>query len=84
MNEKKVTVSRRNILKTFSAGSGVVAAGSVLPEAWVKPIVNQVVLPAHAQTTDDSDASAGGVTTTAAPTTTQAAPTTLKFFVTSF
>ena len=84
MNEKQITAGRRKLLKTFTAGSGVVAAGSALPEAWVKPIVNQVVLPAHAQTTDDSDASAGGVTTTAAPTTTQVAPTTLMFFVTSF
>ncbi len=31
-------------------GVGSIAGISVLPEKWVKPIVNQFILPAYAQT----------------------------------
>jgi hypothetical protein len=43
--------SRRKILKTLAAGSGVLAAGANLPEKWGRPTVTSIVLPAHAQTT---------------------------------
>lgn len=42
--------SRRKLLKTIAAGSGAVIAGKSLPDNWTKPVVDSVVLPAHAQT----------------------------------
>lgn len=42
---KRTITSRRKLLSTFT----VVGAASQLPNQWVKPIVNSVVLPAHAQ-----------------------------------
>jgi hypothetical protein len=42
--------SRRNLLKSIAAGSGAVIAGKSLPESWSKPVVDSVMLPAHAQT----------------------------------
>jgi len=41
--------SRRTTLKTLFGGSGFVAL-SALPAQWVKPVVDAVVLPTHAQT----------------------------------
>ena len=41
--------SRRNLLRALSVG-GVVGA-TQLPASWSKPVVDAVVLPAHAQTT---------------------------------
>ncbi len=72
MSEKKSTDSRRKLLKSIAAGSGAVVAGKSLPESWAKPVINSVVLPAHAATTDDGSGSEGGDQTTAAPTTTEA------------
>ena len=57
-----MAVDRRNILRAaLSAGS---LGAFVLPERWVKPVVNSVIVPAHA-------ASSPVVTTTPHPTTTQ-------------
>jgi hypothetical protein len=42
--------SRRKLLKSIAAGSGAVIAGKSLPESWSKPVVDSVILPAHAQT----------------------------------
>ncbi len=50
MNKKND--SRRKLLKSFAAGSGTVVAGKSLPEAWMRPVVESLLLPAHAQTTD--------------------------------
>jgi len=44
--------ARRNILKTLVAGGGALTAARVTPEQWVKPVVDTVVLPSHAATTD--------------------------------
>lgn len=41
------TASRRR--KLLKAG-GVVASSALVPEKWIKPVVDNVVLPAHAQT----------------------------------
>ncbi len=69
MSKEKTTDSRRKLLKSLAVGSGAVVAGKSLPESWSKPVINSVVLPAHAETTDGSGSS-GGDQTTAAPTTT--------------
>ncbi len=50
MKKKNVGKSRRKVLKSIAAGSGVVLAAKSLPEKWTKPVVNSVMLPAHAQT----------------------------------
>jgi len=42
--------SRRNLLKSIAAGTGVVVAGKSLPDMWSRPVVESVLLPAHAQT----------------------------------
>ena len=47
--------ARRKLLKTLIAGGGaattVGATGLVIPKQWIKPVVDSVMLPAHAQTT---------------------------------
>lgn len=42
--------TRRKALKSIVAGSSAVAASSMLPEKWTKPVIDSVALPAHAQT----------------------------------
>ena len=41
---------RRALLKKVVGVASVGAIGSALPNAWVKPVINSVILPAHAQT----------------------------------
>jgi hypothetical protein len=50
MTDKKSNESRRKLLKSIAAGGGAVIAGKSLPENWTKPVVDSVMLPAHAQT----------------------------------
>lgn len=48
MNKK--IEARRRALRTIALGSGAFAAGKSLPATWMKPAVESVLLPAHAQT----------------------------------
>ena len=50
MSIKKSSESRRKLLKSIAAGSGAIVAGKSLPENWSRPVVDSVMLPAHAQT----------------------------------
>jgi len=50
MTDKKSSESRRTLLKSIAAGSGAIVAGKSLPDSWTKPVVDSVMLPAHAQT----------------------------------
>lgn len=50
MTDKKSSEKRRKLLKSIAAGSGAVIAGKSLPENWARPVVDSVMLPAHAQT----------------------------------
>lgn len=50
MTDKKSSESRRKLLKSIVAGGGAVVAGKSLPESWSRPVVDSVMLPAHAQT----------------------------------
>jgi hypothetical protein len=43
------TLGRRQLLKAIAATGGAVAAASLLPGEWAKPVVEVGVLPAHAQ-----------------------------------
>ena len=40
--------SRRRLLKGLATGGAVIAGQEVLPQSWSKPLVDAVVLPAHA------------------------------------
>jgi len=42
---------RRNLLKSAVFGGGALGATGMLPDKWIKPMVNSVVLPTHAATT---------------------------------
>ena len=74
MTDKKSNDSRRKLLKSIAAGSGAIVAGQSLPESWSKPVIDSVILPAHAQTTDDSGTLPPENTTTTTTTTTLAPP----------
>jgi hypothetical protein len=49
MSEQKMK-ARRKLLKGMAAGGGAVIAGKSLPDNWGRPVVDSVMLPAHAQT----------------------------------
>ncbi len=53
MSNKKAADSRRKLFKSIAAGSGAVVAGKALPESWTKPVVDSVMLTAHAETTGE-------------------------------
>ena len=50
MTDKKSDESRRKLLKSIAAGGGAIVAGKSLPENWKRPVVDSVMLPAHAET----------------------------------
>jgi hypothetical protein len=52
MADKKSIENRRKLLKSIVAGSGAIVAGKSLPEKWSRPVVDSVMLPAHAQTSN--------------------------------
>lgn len=39
---------RRDVIKAVVAGGGVAASAFALPSRWTKPIVETIVVPAHA------------------------------------
>ena len=41
---------RRKLLKSIAIGSSVFVAGKSLPNSWKRPVVDSVILPAHATT----------------------------------
>ena len=47
--------ARRRVLKRFLAGGGVVATGKMMPDDWSKPVVESVILPAHAQASPNTN-----------------------------
>jgi len=48
-DKNKTAENRRKLLKTVAAGGGAIIAGRTLPEKWGRPVVDSVMLPAHAQ-----------------------------------
>ena len=49
MSDATLTEGRRQLLKAVTVGGGAVVVGASLPAAWTKPVIESVVLPAHAQ-----------------------------------
>jgi len=64
MTDKKSIESRRKLLKSIAAGSGAIVAGKSLPDSWSRPVVDFVMLPAHAQTSPGLPASFFGASVT--------------------
>ncbi len=48
-DNNKIVENRRKLLKSVAAGGGAILAGRTLPEKWGRPVVDSVLLPAHAQ-----------------------------------
>jgi len=48
--------NRRRLLKAVAAATGAAATSKLLPENWTKPVLDAIVLPAHAQATTVSPA----------------------------
>lgn len=44
----QIDYGRRSAIRKISVGVGALTAISVLPEQWTRPIIEQIVLPAHA------------------------------------
>ena len=44
---------RRDALKKILVGAGVVTGSQLLPDEWTKPIVDSIIVPAHAQSSGD-------------------------------
>ena len=61
---------RRRALKKIVVGGSVVSSSVMLPKAWVKPVIDQIIVPAHAQTSPSPTTTAPPGQTTPAPTTT--------------
>ena len=49
MTDNKSSESRRKLLKSIAVGSGAIVAGKSLPDSWRRPVVDSVMLPAHAR-----------------------------------
>jgi len=47
--------TRRHLLKSIAVGTGAITTGKTLPESWARPVVDSILLPAHAATTDEVD-----------------------------
>jgi hypothetical protein len=43
--------ARRRLVKALVGSGSILAAGKMLPEEWTRPVVESIVLPAHAQAT---------------------------------
>jgi hypothetical protein len=66
-SEHDTTPARRRLLKALAGAGGVFAAGKSVPEKWTRPVVDSVLLPAHAQATGNGPWSGNGTATTFGP-----------------
>ncbi|MEM7194625.1 MAG: hypothetical protein AAF402_06725 [Pseudomonadota bacterium] len=59
ISDTQIPSARRKAIKTLGIGG----AGLAAPAAWQKPVIDTVLLPSHAQTTDSGGDGTGGTTT---------------------
>ena len=48
---EKYTIARRKLVKTVALGGAATAITKMVPDQWTRPVIESVLLPAHAQTT---------------------------------
>ena len=65
--QENLSQSKRKILTSIGVTSGVVGATALVPSTWVKPAVNSIILPAHAESTPPAGGGDTTTTTTEAP-----------------
>jgi len=53
MNNNPISHSRRKILTRATLSGVVFSVSQSAPETWIKPVINSVLLPAHAQTSQN-------------------------------
>lgn len=75
-DKKERTHSRRKALKKIALGGTIAVGASTLPPQWTKPIVDKVIVPAHAETSPEPTTTLEQTTTTTTvePTTTIECP----------
>lgn len=49
VGENSKQAARRTIIKRLIAGGGITATAHLLPEKWTAPVIESVILPAHAE-----------------------------------
>ena len=54
--------NKRNLLKALMVGGTGLVAGKALPDRWIKPVINSIAIPAHAQTTCEATSITATVT----------------------
>ncbi|HSH41380.1 MAG TPA: hypothetical protein VK973_04570, partial [Arenicellales bacterium] len=55
ISEKSAVQTRRTTLRRLLAGSTLAGAAAALPSRWTRPVVQSVLLPAHAQLSGEPD-----------------------------
>ncbi len=53
VDSSKPRKERRRTLRTILAGGVLVSGSQAVPRTWTKPMVDSIVLPVHAQTTEE-------------------------------
>jgi len=61
---EETSSGRRDALKKILAGTGVVTGSLLLPEKWTKPVVDSIIVPAHAVASGTQPPPTGSPTTT--------------------
>lgn len=60
--------SRREALRKILISGGVITSASFLPDKWVKPVVDSIVVPAHALTSTFAPTAGPTASPTVSPT----------------
>ena len=67
--QKQSDSAKRDKRRKLLVGGGVIGASQAVPSNWGKAVVNSVILPGHAQTSDDPDGGGDGAAPSPAPAT---------------